>query len=71
MIQYAESKAMTSEGHLFLARALQGQGDMDSNVEYGKSLEHNPEQLLAMLGLVQSLASSVCTFRGVKMWSLS
>jgi RNA polymerase-associated protein CTR9 len=60
MIQYADSKIMTSEGHLFLARALQGQGDMDSNVEYGKSMEYNPEQLLAMLGLVQSLASSAC-----------
>lgn len=55
-IQYADSKAILSEGHLLLARALQGIGqEADAAMEYGAVLKLNPQHPAALLAVAQTL----------------
>lgn len=58
-IQYAETKALLSEGHLLLARVKQAQGDDPGAMsEYSIVLSLMPEHPIALLALAQSLTRS-------------
>lgn len=54
VIQFADARVLTSEGHLCLARALQASKDPGDMIEYRKAVELNPDQLLALLAQAQA-----------------